>query len=83
LLLFLLAYWLIEHLHDTTGFTSASLLFGRELQLHSNLLFGTPPDKEQPTTEHAANLVDHLHDIHNYACQHLRLANKRMKARYN
>jgi hypothetical protein len=54
--LFLLAYR--ASTHDTTGFTPASLLFGRELRLPSELLFGTPPDKKRPTIEHAANLVD-------------------------
>jgi hypothetical protein len=29
-----------------------------------DLLFGAPPDKERPTTDHAADLVDHLHDNH-------------------
>jgi hypothetical protein len=33
-----------------------------------------------PTIEHAANLVDH---IHNYARQHLRLASNRMKTWYD
>jgi hypothetical protein len=69
--------------HDTTGFTPASLLFGRELRLPSDLLFGTPSNKERPTIELAANLVDHLRDIHNYARQHLRLASNRMKTRYD
>jgi hypothetical protein len=72
-----------ESTHDTTGFTPANLLFGRELRLPSDLLFGTPPDKERPTIEHAANLVDHLRDIHNYARQHLRLASNRMKTLYD
>jgi hypothetical protein len=76
--LFLLAYR--ASTHDTTGFTLASLLFGRELRLPSDLLFGTPPDKERPTLEHAA---DHLRDIHNYVRQHLRLASNRMKTRYD
>jgi hypothetical protein len=31
--------------HDTTGFTAASLLFGRELRLPSDLLFRTLADK--------------------------------------
>jgi hypothetical protein len=26
-----------------------------------------PPDKEWPTTDHAEDLVDLLHDIYNYA----------------
>jgi hypothetical protein len=79
--LFLLAYR--ASMHDTTGFTPASLLFGRELRLPSNLLFRTPPEKERPTMEHAENLVHHLHDIHNYARQHLQLASNRMKTRYD
>ncbi|PNF29641.1 hypothetical protein B7P43_G16387 [Cryptotermes secundus] len=49
----------------------------------SDLLFGVPPDKEQPTTDYAGDLVDHLHDIHNYARQHLKLASDRMKTRYD
>jgi hypothetical protein len=63
--LFLLAYR--ASTNDTTVFTPASLLFGRELRLPSDLLVGTPPDKERPTIEHAANLVEHLRDINNYA----------------
>jgi hypothetical protein len=30
-----------------------------------------------------ADLVDHLHDIHNYVHHHLKLASDRMKIRYN
>jgi hypothetical protein len=42
-----------------------------------------PPDKERPSVDHAANLVDHLHDIHSYARQHQKLASDRMKTRYD
>jgi hypothetical protein len=38
---------------DTTGFTPASLVFGRELRLPCDLLFGVPPDKERLTTNYA------------------------------
>jgi hypothetical protein len=79
--LFLLAYR--ASTHDTTGFTPASLVFGRELRLPCDLLFGVPPDKERPRTNYAAELVDHLHDIHQYARQHLKLASDRMKTRYD
>jgi hypothetical protein len=81
LLLFLLAYRALTH--DTTGLTPARLVFGRELRLPCDLLCGTPPDKERPTADHAADLVDHLHCIHNYARQHLKLASDRMKTRYD
>jgi hypothetical protein len=59
--------------------TPVNLVFGRDLQLPCNELFGAPPDKEQLTIDHAANLVDHLHSIHNYGRQHLLLASDRMK----
>jgi hypothetical protein len=42
-----------------------------------------PPDKERPTTYYVADLVDHLHDIHNYACRHLKLASAQMKTWYD
>jgi hypothetical protein len=78
--LFLLAY--SASTHDTTGLTPASLVFGRALRLPCDLLFGAPPDKERPTTYHAADLVGHLHDIHHYARQHLKLTSDRMKTRF-
>jgi hypothetical protein len=81
LLLFLLAYR--ASTRDTTGLTPASLVFGRELRLPCDLLFGAPPDKERPTTEHAADLVTHIHDIHHYARQQLKMASDRMKTRYD
>jgi hypothetical protein len=43
---FLLAYR--ASTHDTTGLTPASLVFGRELRLPCYLLFGMPPDKDNP-----------------------------------
>jgi hypothetical protein len=46
-------------------------------------LIWAPPDKERPTTDHAADLVDHQRDIHIYACQHVKLASDRMKTRYD
>jgi hypothetical protein len=42
--IFLLAY--MTSTHNTTGLTPRSLVFGRELRLSYDLLFGAPPDKE-------------------------------------
>jgi hypothetical protein len=44
--LFLLAYR--ASTHDTTGLTPASLVFGRELQLPCDLLFGVPQTRKDP-----------------------------------
>jgi hypothetical protein len=79
--LFLLAYR--TSTHDMRGLTPASLVFGRELRLPCDLLFGVPPDKERPTTDYAADLVDYLQDIHQYTRQHLKLASEWMKTRYH
>jgi hypothetical protein len=69
--------------HNTAGLTPASLAFERELQLPCDLLSGAPPNKERLTITHAANLVGHLHDIHNDACQHLKVASDQMKTHYD
>jgi hypothetical protein len=77
--IFILAY--MASIHDTTGSIPASLVFGWEIRLPYDLLFGAPPDIQRPTTEHAAELVDHLHDIQHYARQHLKLASDWMTPR--
>jgi hypothetical protein len=59
------------------------MVFGRELRLPCDLLFGAPPDKEQSTTDYVADLVERIHDTHNYARRHLRVASHRMKVRYD
>ena len=40
--------------HETTGVTPANMVFGRELRLPCDLMFGAPPDKEQSVTDNAA-----------------------------
>jgi hypothetical protein len=40
------------------------------------------PGKEQLAFDHASNLEDHLHDIHNYARKHLKLASDWMENSY-
>jgi hypothetical protein len=75
---FLLAYTASPH--DTTSMT---LVLGRELRLLAICCLGYPPYKERPTIHHAANLVGHLHEIHNYAQRHPKLGNNRMKTLYD
>ena len=79
--IFLLSYR--ASTHETTGLTPANMLFGRELRLPCDLLFGAPPDKAEPINEYAANLVEKLHDTHRFGRQHMKVASDRMKARYD
>jgi hypothetical protein len=39
-----------------------------------------PPNKEQFMTDYIADFMKQLHDTHQYAFQHLKVACKRMKA---
>jgi hypothetical protein len=64
---------------ETTSLTPVNLVFGRELRLPCDLLFGVPPDREQPTIDYIVELVNRLHDIQNYTCQHLQLVSDRIK----
>jgi hypothetical protein len=47
--IFLLAYR--ESTHETTGMTPANMVFGSELRLPCDFLFGAPTDKEESTTD--------------------------------
>jgi hypothetical protein len=59
------------------------MVFGRELRLPCDLMFGAPPDKEQSAAGYTTDLVEQLHDIQHVARQHLKIASDRMKARYD
>jgi hypothetical protein len=45
--IFLLAYR--ASTHETTSVMPSSMVFGRELRLPCDLMFGAPPDEEQST----------------------------------
>jgi hypothetical protein len=76
--LFLLAYWASTQWHLRLDSSPPS--FGaRTPTTLWPAMWGTPPDKEWPTTDHAANLVGLLHDIQYYAHQHLKLASDWMR----
>jgi hypothetical protein len=49
----------------------------------SALLFEAPPDEERPTTDQETDLVERLHDIHNYSHQLLKSASDGMQTRYD
>jgi hypothetical protein len=63
------------------GMAPVNTVFGRELHLPCDLLFGATPDKEDSTTDYAANISERLHDINHFAGQHLKAASDRIKAR--
>jgi hypothetical protein len=64
-IIFLLAYR--ASTHETNGVTHASTVFGRELRLPCDLMFGAPSDKEISTTDYTTDLIERLHNIHHFA----------------
>jgi hypothetical protein len=50
--------------HETTSTTSISMVFGRELRLPCDLLFGAAPDKEKSASGNVVDFVHWQHDIH-------------------
>jgi hypothetical protein len=69
-----------RQLSTLLGSFPANIVFGREFGLTRELLFWALHDKERPTIDHAANFMDHFHDIHNYVRQHLKLVGGQMES---
>lgn len=61
--------------HETKTTTPARMVFGKELCLHCNLLFGVTSHKKQPTTDYVADLTD--------VGKNLKVASDMMKAHYD
>ena len=57
---------------ETTGATPFSLMFGREVHLPVDIMFGTPPGYSQPAspTEYAQNHRERLHQAYHLVREH-------------
>ena len=72
--------------HETTKQTPACLMFGRELNLPIDLLYGRPPPvPELPSVieDYVSELQEKLEEIHQFARVRMRVASDRMKRRYD
>ena len=49
---------------QSDGMVERNVVFGRELRLPCDVMFGATPDMEQLTTDYTAVLVERIHDIH-------------------
>ena len=79
--LFLMAYR--GSVHNTTKATPSKMLFGREMRLPCDLMFGSPGDKVESESEYAAQLRARLNEIHFVARNRIKAASDRMKTRYD
>lgn len=79
--LFLMAYR--SAVHNTTGLSPSKILFGRELRLPCDLVFGSPDDGTTNVEDYADELKERLLEIHKTVRSKIALASDRMKARYD
>ncbi|GBN25219.1 hypothetical protein AVEN_211696-1, partial [Araneus ventricosus] len=69
--------------HEATGCTPEDMLFGRTLRLPCDILFGRPSDTPSSSNEYLNNLEARLERVHAFARERIKLANERMKTRYD
>ena len=69
--------------HDTTKCTPAELMFGRNLRLPIDLLYGRPEDEYNADTEYVIKLSNQIGRAHHHAKQNIRVATDRMKHYYD
>ncbi|GFV07303.1 retrovirus-related Pol polyprotein from transposon 412 [Trichonephila clavipes] len=67
--------------HETTGYSPSQMLFGRDLRLPCDLLFGRPPDTPSSPEEYVQNLQARFEDVHNLARERINLRTEKMKTR--
>ena len=64
---------------ESTGFTPYHLMFGREIRLPADVMFGSTPDQPKDTHEYVKELRKNLEEAHELAREHLKTAQKRQK----
>lgn len=79
--LFLMAYRTAEH--RSTKTSPSKIIFGRNIRLPCDILFGVKPEAEQCLTDYVVCLEKKMADIHNSARSSLKINSNNMKARYD
>ncbi|UYV84725.1 K02A2.6-like [Cordylochernes scorpioides] len=69
--------------HETTGYSPAKMLFGRELKLPCDLIFGCPNSFGEGSNEFVDRLHSRLEKVHRWAREKLEIASEAMKVRYD
>ncbi|XP_063907405.1 uncharacterized protein K02A2.6-like [Zophobas morio] len=79
--LFLLAYR--AAIHDTTGQTPAHVLFGKELRLPCDLVFGLPSEEPMEVRDYVDEQKEKLINVHELVRGRIKIASDRMKTGYD
>ena len=69
--------------HESTKYPPFFMMFGRDVKLPIDVMFGRAPGQPQETVEYTRGLKDSLEAAHNKARTHLQAAQKRQKDYYD
>ena len=69
--------------HESTGCTTAKVVFGRNLHLPVDLPLGQPVKVVGPAVDNAEDLCAKLEHVHHFARDHLKMTSDKMKQRYD
>ena len=69
--------------HEATGFTPSMLMYGRELSLPVDLMYGQPNEEYVGQSQYVSNLQSRLDAVHNFARHAVQLQQSRTKKRYD
>jgi len=79
--LVIMTYW--ASVHTSTQYTPFYLLFGHEVRLPVEVMFGRQPNHQPEVSEYIRELRDTLEEVHEHARKHLQTAQKRQKDHYD
>ena len=69
--------------HESTKYTPFYMMFGRDVKLPLDVMFGRTPDQPRERVEYARHLRDSLEAAHHLARTHLQAAQRRQKDFYD
>ena len=69
--------------HSSTQYTPHFLLFGHEVHLPVDVMYGREPHQPEAASEYVRNLRSTLDEVHERAREHLRTAQRRQKDYYD
>jgi transposase InsO family protein len=69
--------------HESTGQSPAKVIFGKDLKLPCDLMFGTPEAEKLEVHDYADELQKRLLEIHDMVRERIQISSDRMKSRYD
>ena len=71
-------------IHDTSGYTPAKLMLGRDLKLPIDLIYGRPEEEPaQTVTKYAAAMQEKVEQVHKFAREHIKMMSDKIKQRHD